>query len=201
MFLIALSHNIWNRFVKRRFNHSTQTIHRYFYEVLHAMLNFSKEMIVDTRYDQLAHQIRENCRIRHIFQGAVVALDGTLISAVVPHDQQIPYRGLGRGECYQNVLSIYDFDMLFTFVWAGWEGVAHDSWVLRETMSDPANNFPILPPDKFLDEFNDPNAFYSNAQHHVDNFEAGGGSIQADQIFMLTLREQIAMRLNAINYS
>lgn len=79
-------------------------------------------------------------------KGAVGALDGTLISAVVPHDQQIPYRGRGRGECYQNVLAICDFDMLFTFVWAGWEGVAHDSRVLRETMSDPANNFPILPP-------------------------------------------------------
>ncbi|KAI8555192.1 hypothetical protein RHMOL_Rhmol05G0155700 [Rhododendron molle] len=146
MFVIALSHNIRNRFVKRGFNHSTQTIHRYFYEVLHAMLNFSKEIIVDTPYDQSAHQIRENRRIRHIFQGAVGALDGTLISAVVPHDQQIPYRGRGRGECYQNVLAICDFDMLFTFVRAGWEGVAHDSWVLRETMSDPANNFPILLP-------------------------------------------------------
>ncbi|KAG5564891.1 hypothetical protein RHGRI_000929 [Rhododendron griersonianum] len=55
--------------------------------------------------------------------------------------------------------------------------------------------------DKFLDEFNDPNAIYGNAQYHVDNFEAGGGSTQADQIFMLTLREQIAMQLNAINYS
>ncbi|KAF7143993.1 hypothetical protein RHSIM_Rhsim05G0142800 [Rhododendron simsii] len=300
MFLIALSHNIRNRFVKRRFNHSTQTIHRYFYEVLHAMLNFSKEMIVDTPYDQPAHQIRENRRIRHIFQGAVGALDGTLISAVVPRDQQIPYRGRGRGECYQNVLAICDFDMLFTFVWAGWEGVAHDSRVLRETMNDPANNFPILPPgkyflcdaaythtrrfmapyrnvrywladfqngrrprnkeerfnlaharlrnvierafgvlksrfpilkrmssypfavqrnmviacitmhnfirrtcisDQFLDKFNDPNASYDNAQHHVDNFEVGGGSTQADQIFMLTLREQIATQLNAINYS
>ncbi|KAF7140857.1 hypothetical protein RHSIM_Rhsim06G0160000 [Rhododendron simsii] len=82
--------------------------------------------------------------------GAVGALDGTLISAVVPHDQQIPYRGRGRGECYQNVLAICDFDMLFTFVWAGWEGVAHDSRVLRETMSDPANNFPILPPGKYF---------------------------------------------------
>ncbi|KAG5523202.1 hypothetical protein RHGRI_035125 [Rhododendron griersonianum] len=55
--------------------------------------------------------------------------------------------------------------------------------------------------NRILHEFNDPNAFYGNAQHHVDNFKAGGGSTQADQIFMLTLREQIAMHLNAINYS
>ncbi|KAF7115201.1 hypothetical protein RHSIM_Rhsim01G0138000 [Rhododendron simsii] len=55
--------------------------------------------------------------------------------------------------------------------------------------------------DQFLDKFNDPNASYGNAQHHVDNFEAGGGSTQPDQIFMLTLYEQTAMQLNAINYS
>lgn len=68
MFLMALSQNIRNRLVKRRFNHSTQTIHRYFYEVLHAMMNFSKEMIVATPYNQPPHQIRENRRIRQIFQ-------------------------------------------------------------------------------------------------------------------------------------
>ena len=78
------------------------------------------------------------------------ALNGTLISAVVPRDQQVPYRGRGRGQCYQNVLVICDFDMVFTFVWAGWEGVAHDSRVLRETRSDPSNKFPILPPGQMF---------------------------------------------------
>lgn len=33
--------------------------------------------------------------------------------------------------------------------------------------------------DIFLDEFNDPDAFYGNAQQHVDNLEAGGGSTHA----------------------
>lgn len=55
--------------------------------------------------------------------------------------------------------------------------------------------------DKFLDEFNDPNACYGNSQQNMNNFEAGGGSTQADQIFMLNMREQIAIQLNAINYS
>ncbi|KAG5540627.1 hypothetical protein RHGRI_020748 [Rhododendron griersonianum] len=40
--------------------------------------------------------------------------------------------------------------------------------------------------DQFLVKFKDPNAFYGNAQH-VDNFEANGGSTQADHIFMLNL--------------
>ena len=67
---------------------------------------------------------------------------------MIPSDKQVPYRGRGRGrgECYQNVLAICDFNMIFTFVWAGWEGVAHDSRVLSETMRNPENNFPIPPP-------------------------------------------------------
>ena len=74
------------------------------------------------------------------------ALDGTLVHAVIQSDKQVPYRGRGRGECYQNVLAICDFNMIFTFVWAGWEGVAHDSRVLSETKCNPENNFPIPPP-------------------------------------------------------
>ena len=83
-------------------------------------------------------------------KGAVDALDGTPISTVIPRDQQVSYRGRGRGECYQNVLAVCDFDLLFTFVWAGWEGVAHDSRVLKETRSDPTKNFPILPPGEMI---------------------------------------------------
>ena len=65
---------------------------------------------------------------------------------MIPSDKQVPYRGRGRGEYYQNVLAICYFNMIFTFVWAGWEGVAHDSRVLSETMRTSENNFPIPPP-------------------------------------------------------
>ena len=65
---------------------------------------------------------------------------------MIPSDKQVHYRGRGRRECYQNVLAICDFNMFFTFVWAGWKGVAHDSRVLSETMRNPENNFLIPPP-------------------------------------------------------
>ena len=79
-------------------------------------------------------------------KGAIGALDGTLVHAVVPIDQQSRYRGRGRGECYQNVLAICNFDMIFTFVWAGWEGIAHDSRVLTEVAFNPNSGFPFPPP-------------------------------------------------------
>jgi hypothetical protein len=79
-------------------------------------------------------------------QGAIGALDGTLIHAIVPLEKQAAYRARGGTEYYQNVLAICDFDMVFKFVYAGWEGVAHDARVLQAVVSNPDNNFPIPPP-------------------------------------------------------
>lgn len=66
--------------------------------------------------------------------GVVGALDGTLIHVFVPKVKQHLYRGRGKGDCYQNVLAICDFNMMFTFLVVGWEGVAHDSRILSEAI-------------------------------------------------------------------
>ncbi|KAI3718853.1 hypothetical protein L6452_19738 [Arctium lappa] len=87
--------------------------------------------------------------LKEIFPGAIGALDGTLIHAVVPLNQQARYRGRGRGDCFQNVLAMCDFNMIFTYVWAGWEGIAHDARVLREVAFDPNSRFPFPPPNKY----------------------------------------------------
>lgn len=62
-------------------------------------------------------------------------LDRTLAHAIIPFGKPVPYRGKGLGECYQNVLVMCDFDMIFIFVWDGWEGVAHDPRVLNEIIT------------------------------------------------------------------
>lgn len=74
-------------------------------------------------------------------KGAIGALDGTLVHAIVPASHQTAFRGRGGSRCFQNVLGICDFNMIFTFVWAGWEGIAHDSRVLREVAFDPDSGF------------------------------------------------------------
>ena len=58
----------------------------------------------------------------------------------------MPYGGHGKGECFQNVMAICDFDMIFKYVVVRWEGTAHDSRVLKETIHDSRHNFPIPPP-------------------------------------------------------
>ncbi|XP_059304890.1 uncharacterized protein LOC132056626 isoform X3 [Lycium ferocissimum] len=149
IFLTIIGHNERYVVIKRRFQHSLQTIHKYFHEVLEAMMNFAKEMIAPTTFDSNMNIPGAHNRLRRIFKGAIGALDGTLVHAVVPANQQIVYRGRGKGKCYQNVLAICDFNMVFTYVYAGWEGVAHDARVLTEIASNPDNGFPF-PPPRFL---------------------------------------------------
>lgn len=36
--------------------------------------------------------------------------------------------------------------MVFTYVWAGWEGIAHDARVLREVAFNPTSGFPFPSP-------------------------------------------------------
>ncbi|XP_021980330.1 uncharacterized protein LOC110876467 [Helianthus annuus] len=149
MFLTVIGHNERFRMVKRRFQHSTETIHRCFHEVLNAMMSFAREVINPTSSNAIANTSERHRKLKQIFPGAIGALDGTLVHAVVPVDQQTRYRGRGKGECFQNVLAICDFDMIFTFVWVGWEGIAHDSRVLKEVAFNPTSGF-SFPPTRFL---------------------------------------------------
>ncbi|KAK1271827.1 hypothetical protein QJS04_geneDACA012701 [Acorus gramineus] len=129
IFLLIVGHNARNRVCQDRFQHSGETISRYFRKVLKACLKLSERII----------QPPDDC---------IGALDGTLVHAIIDRDNQVPYRGR-KGDCMQNVLAVCSFDMLFTYVMAGWEGTAHDSRILSETIRDPAKKFPLPPPGKY----------------------------------------------------
>jgi len=110
------------------------------------MMCFAREIIVPTSSNSSRNTSRQLRRLKEIFPGAIGALDGILIHVVIPPAQQTRYRGRELGECFQNVIGICDFEMIFTFVWAGWEGIAHDSKVLKEVASNPTSGFPFPPP-------------------------------------------------------
>ncbi|XP_059286667.1 uncharacterized protein LOC132040070 [Lycium ferocissimum] len=112
------------------------------------MMKFAKEMIAPTTFDSNMNIPGAHNKLRRIFKGAVGALDGTLVHAVVPANQQIVYRGRGKGKGYHNDLAICDFNMVFTYVYDGWEGVAHDAHVLTEIVSNPEKGFRFPPSNK-----------------------------------------------------
>ncbi|KAK2634393.1 hypothetical protein Ddye_029185 [Dipteronia dyeriana] len=45
--------------------------------------------------------------------GVIGAIDETLIHACIQLDKQTPSRARGRGECFQNVMALCDFNMIF----------------------------------------------------------------------------------------
>ncbi|KAJ9538368.1 hypothetical protein OSB04_031101 [Centaurea solstitialis] len=150
--------------IKRRFQRSTETVHNCFHDVLRGMMNFAREMICHAASDTTTTTISNQQRhLREIFPGATGALDETLIHAIVPASHQTTYRGRGGGRCYQNVLGICDFNMMFTFVWAGWEGIAHDSRVLNEIAFNPNSGFPFPSEGKYYLC----DAAYSNARRFL----------------------------------
>ena len=42
----------------------------------------------------------------------------------------------------QNVMCMCDFNIMFTYVYSGWEGSAHDSKVFLDALTNPNANFP-----------------------------------------------------------
>ena len=72
IFLHVISHN--DRFikVKRRFQHSTQTVHKYFHEVLNGMMEFAKEIIVPTSTNQNSNISRRQRELLKIFPVSMI---------------------------------------------------------------------------------------------------------------------------------
>ncbi|GJY42063.1 Myb/SANT-like domain, harbinger transposase-derived nuclease domain protein [Tanacetum coccineum] len=116
--MAMLCHNQRYVVIKNRFQHSTQTIHKFFHEELAKMVVFAKEIIIPTNFNLNPTVSSHNRRLRQIFKGDVGALDGTLIHARVPINKQHLYRGRGN---------------------------AHDSRILSEAIRNQNAPFPLPP--------------------------------------------------------
>ncbi|KAL0424426.1 UNVERIFIED_CONTAM: hypothetical protein Sradi_0977400 [Sesamum radiatum] len=101
------------------------------------------ELITPPNFTEPHPRVANNPDFYPFFKDCVGAMDGTLVPAWVPRVDQHRYRSR-KGRLAQNVLAICDFDMNFTYVYAGWEGSAADARVLDNAVSqDP--NFPFPP--------------------------------------------------------
>ncbi|KAK4409469.1 hypothetical protein Sango_0019900 [Sesamum angolense] len=98
----------------------------------------------------------------------VGAMDGILVPAWVPQIDQNRYRSR-KGRLAQNILAICDFDMNFTYVYAGWEGSAADARVLNHAISqDPTFPFP-------------PIASYRGTRCHLAEYRGNGRRYRTPQ--------------------
>ncbi|KAL0545145.1 hypothetical protein IC582_020291 [Cucumis melo] len=135
MFLITLGHGFSNRMVQERFQHSGETVSRWFNIVL----------------DVICHMV---------------------VDVVAPKGRHIPYIGR-KSITTQNIMAVCDFNMCFTFVWAGWEGVAHDARIFVEALRRPHLGFPHPPKDSDYPQTKGYLGPYRGERYHLADFRRG----------------------------
>ena len=74
-------------------------------------------------------------------QNCIGAIDRTHVRLCVSQENQISFIGR-KGVPMQNIMAACSFDMQFTFVWAGWEGSAHDTRIFHEAIGNTNIQFP-----------------------------------------------------------
>uniref|UniRef100_A0A251UPM0 Putative harbinger transposase-derived nuclease domain-containing protein n=1 Tax=Helianthus annuus TaxID=4232 RepID=A0A251UPM0_HELAN len=91
--------------------------------------------------DEVPRQLLNNSRYYPMFKDCIGAIDGTHVKASVREHEQAKYIGR-KGYATQNIMAACDFNMCFTFAWAGWEGTAHDTRIFLEALRKPEVKFP-----------------------------------------------------------
>ncbi|PKA53113.1 hypothetical protein AXF42_Ash019021 [Apostasia shenzhenica] len=113
------------------FQHSLETISKYFNATLQAIVAITPELI--TLLDantSCSNKVRKDSRFWPHFKNCLGTIDGTYISASVPNTQKPAYH-TRKGTIAQNIIAVVGFDGMFHYVAAGWEGSASDMRVLR----------------------------------------------------------------------
>jgi hypothetical protein len=113
-----------------RFERSLGTVHNNFEKVLQYVVKLAVDIIkpVDPEFRTIHPRLR-NSRFHPFFNNCIGALDGTHIPCVVPSDKVVQHM-CRKGMTTQNVLTVCDFNMRFTFVLVEWSGSVHDMRVL-----------------------------------------------------------------------
>ena len=145
MFLWILGAPQSVRQAEDRFERSLGTVHNLFYKVLSSVLDLSADIIKPRDPDfTTMHPRVQNARFYPEFKGCIGAIDGTHIPVVVPSDKFMQHM-CRKGKTIQNVMAVRDFDMVFTFVLAGWPGSVHDMRVLDDALTKYRDFFPKAP--------------------------------------------------------
>ena len=143
MFLFTVSRAASNRDVQQRFQHSGETVSRYF----HAVLNAINRLVPQCLNLSSANN---DLRIKHrlegypFFDNCIGAFDSTQINIKLPQSQNSTPNQADSPS--RQVLSCCRLDkLLFTYILAGWNESAHDGDILEAAINEgfeiPAGKF------------------------------------------------------------
>ncbi|CAL8083459.1 unnamed protein product [Prunus armeniaca] len=125
MFLIVLGHGFTNRMVQERFQHSGETVSKWFGIMLDVVCRMASDIISpqDAQFRRVPDKIKDDDRYWPYFKDCIGAIDGTHIPVIVPRERQVPY--IGR------------------------KGAAHDARIFMEALRRPILKFPHPPTGKY----------------------------------------------------
>ncbi|KAK3204547.1 hypothetical protein Dsin_018593 [Dipteronia sinensis] len=174
IFLHILGHGVGNRLVQERFQHSGETVTRYFGQVWDVVCRMATDIIKprDSDFRDIPEEILTDSRYMPHFKDCIGAIDGTHIPVSISPEDQIPYIGR-KGIPTQNVMAACDFNMQFIFVVTGWEGTTHDSRIFQKTIRDTALNFPKPPKDAGYPQMSGYLGPYKGERYHIPDFRRG----------------------------
>jgi len=131
MFLHVVGRGTSFRDVEERYQHSGETVFRYFRAVLNAFTALIPKYI-KLPSTEIPFAISAFMKNYPFFKDCIGAVDGTHIAVKVLKEETAAYRNR-KGFLSQNVMACCDLDnLVFTFVLAGWEGSAHDGLVFNK---------------------------------------------------------------------
>lgn len=142
-FLHTLAHDLKNRTIGAVFTRSGETVSRQFHTVLKAVMKIGKLYI--KQVDSSVTYDGDNKW--KWFEGALGALDGTLIKMTVRVEDRPRYRDR-KGDITTNVLATCDPSLRFNYVLPGWEGSASDPRILGDALR--RSNGLKVPKNKYL---------------------------------------------------
>ena len=98
MFLYILGQSVGNRSTMERFQHSGETVSRYFDKVLDSVCRMSVDLIkpLDPDFITTPKEIYEDSRYMPYFKDCIGAIDGVRIPDSISSEDQIPFIG-GKG--------------------------------------------------------------------------------------------------------
>ncbi|KAG6488995.1 hypothetical protein ZIOFF_050253 [Zingiber officinale] len=188
MFLLIVGHNTRHRICADRFQHSFYTSSKWFKRVLRAVCTLGTYIIRPYEHNGVHPHILNNPKWFSYFKNCLGAIDGIHVSAWTPSSIQTSFRGR-KIIVTQNVMLACDFDMLFTFVYTGWEGTANDSRVFIDALTRHENNFPKPCGDQFyLVDSGYPNmpgflAPYRGRRYHLRDYQGQGRPRGKEELF------------------
>ncbi|XP_062176074.1 uncharacterized protein LOC133881135 [Alnus glutinosa] len=160
-FLLIVYQGHTMRVVADRLQRSLETIHKYCHQTCRALCRLGKTVIQPTAKATPHPHVSSNGKFYPWFGNCIGAIDSTQIDAEVRGMSTVPYCSRKK-KAMQNVMCVVNMDLCLTYVYAGWEGSAHDSRYFYLADSGYGCSMRFMPP-------------YRNERYHLASFQGRRG--------------------------